>query len=119
MTLSDISRKAIARIHLYSNLQIVTTQPSLLYNNSITTLLLTDESSLYQRSILDIIIYEIYCKKEKFRWITYLRRKIRRIFSQKHLMQICIIIVFSEWISDLFIVNKVSIIRLFKYFGDN
>ena len=50
MALSDASREAIARIHLYSDLQIVTDQPPLLYSDSITALLLTDESSPYQRS---------------------------------------------------------------------
>ena len=50
MALSDASREAIARIHLYSDLQIVTNQPPLLYSDSITALLLTDESSPYQRS---------------------------------------------------------------------
>src|SRR6266496_115160 len=53
-------------------------------------------------SILGIIIYGIYCKKEKFRWIMYLRRKIRWIFSQRHLVRIYIIIVFSEWVLDPF-----------------
>src|SRR5437667_10720715 len=41
-------------------------------------------------SILDIIIYEIYCKKEKFRWTTCPSRKIWWIFSQRHLMLIYI-----------------------------
>jgi len=50
MALSDASREAIARIHLYSDLQIVTNQPPLLYSDSITALLLTDESAPYQRS---------------------------------------------------------------------
>src|SRR5947207_836106 len=66
-------------------------------------------------SILGIIIYEIYCKKEKFRWTTCPRRKIRRIFSQRHLVRIYITIVFSEWVSDPFILDKVSV-RSFKYF---
>jgi len=50
MTLSDASREAIAYIHLYSDLQIVINRSSLLYSDSITVLLLTDESSPYQRS---------------------------------------------------------------------
>ena len=45
MALSDVSREAIARIHLYSDLQIITTQPPLLYSDSITALLLTDDAS--------------------------------------------------------------------------
>src|SRR5437016_4070046 len=50
MALSDASREAIACIQLYSDLQIVTDRPPLLYSDSITALLLTDESSPYQRS---------------------------------------------------------------------
>src|SRR5947207_13988776 len=50
MALSDASREAIAHIHLYSDLQIITNRPPLLYSDSITALLLTDESSPYQRS---------------------------------------------------------------------
>ena len=50
MILSDASREAIACIHLYSDLQIVTNRSPLLYSDRITVLLLTDESSLYQRS---------------------------------------------------------------------
>src|SRR5947207_15927072 len=50
MTLSDASREAIAYIHLYSDLQIVINRSSLLYSDSITVLLLTDESAPYQRS---------------------------------------------------------------------
>src|SRR5947207_15951080 len=68
--------------------------------------------------ILGIIIYGIYCKKEKFRWTMCPQRKIRRIFSQRHLVRIYITIVFSEWVSDPFILGKVSV-RLFKYFGSS
>ena len=50
MALSDASREAIARTHLYDDLQIITVQPPLLYSDSITALLLTDESAPYQRS---------------------------------------------------------------------
>ena len=50
MALSDASREAVARTHLYSDLQITTDQPPLLYSDSTTALLLTDESSPYQRS---------------------------------------------------------------------
>jgi len=50
MALSDASREAIARIHLYSDLQIITNRSSLLYSDSIMVLLLIDESSPYQRS---------------------------------------------------------------------
>src|SRR5436189_2671099 len=56
--------------------------------------------------ILGIIIYGIYCKKEKFRWIMCLRRKIRRMFSQKRLERTYIIIAFSEWVSGPFILDK-------------
>jgi hypothetical protein len=47
MALSDASREAVARTHLYSDLQITTDQPPLLYSDSTTALLLTDESSPY------------------------------------------------------------------------
>lgn len=50
MAVSDASREAITRIHLYTDLQITTAQPPLLYSDSITALLLTDESAPYQRS---------------------------------------------------------------------
>ena len=50
MALSDVSKEAIARIHLYSDVQIIINQPPLLYSHSITVLLLTDESSPYERS---------------------------------------------------------------------
>src|SRR5437762_10362011 len=39
----------------------------------------------------------------------YLQRKIRRTFSRKHLVQTYIIIAFSEWGSDPFILNKLSV----------
>ena len=50
MVLSDASREAIARTHLYTDLEITTAQPPLLYSDSMTALFLTDESSPYQRS---------------------------------------------------------------------
>ena len=64
-------------------------------------------------SILDVILYGIYYKREKSRWTMYPRRKIRWIFSQRHLVRIYMIIVFSEWVSDPFILGKVSV-RSFK-----
>ena len=50
MALSDASREAVARTHLYSNLQITTDKSPLLKSDSITALQLTDESSHYQRA---------------------------------------------------------------------
>ena len=50
MALSDASREAVACTDLYSDLQITTDQPPLLYSDSTTAILLTDESSPYQRS---------------------------------------------------------------------
>jgi hypothetical protein len=50
IALSDASREAIARTHLYDDLQVTTAQPPLLYSGSVTTLLLTDESAPYQKS---------------------------------------------------------------------
>jgi hypothetical protein len=49
MTPSDASREAVARTDVYSGLQIVTTQTPSLYTDSITALLLADESLPYQR----------------------------------------------------------------------
>ena len=50
MSLSDASREAIARIHLYSDLDVSTVSPPLLYSDSTSALSLTDESAPYQRS---------------------------------------------------------------------
>ena len=50
MSLSDVSREAIARIHLYSDLDVTTASSSLLYSDSTLALSLTDESAPYQRS---------------------------------------------------------------------
>ena len=50
MSLSDASREAITRIHLYSDLDVSTVSPPLLYSDSTSALSLTDESAPYQRS---------------------------------------------------------------------
>ena len=50
MALSDASREAIARVRLYSDLNISTASPPLLYSDSTSALSLTDESAPYQRS---------------------------------------------------------------------
>ena len=50
MSLSDASREAIARIHLYSDLDVTTASSPLLYSDSTSALSLTDESAPYQRS---------------------------------------------------------------------
>jgi hypothetical protein len=98
------------QLHIFTYIQIVTNRPPLLYSDNITALLFTDESAPYQRSKhIDTRYHYI---REKFRWTMYPRKKIRRIFSKKHLVRIYIIIVFSEWASDPFILGKVSVSTL-------